>query len=156
MDNAKDLDFIMQICELIEYNNNCWKIPESSGKYWRDELDNNITDSKFKTRSTNNTDNDGTVDVKIRVPLKYVSYIRRTLKKLLVNYEINHILTWPAIGLIFKADRVRSFTITDTKLYAPLVALSSQDNTKLLQQLKLGSNRTIDWKKYQLKHKTNI
>ena len=40
------------------------------------------------------------------------------------------------------------FKITDTKLYVPVVALSTRDNAKLLQQLKLGFERTIDWDKY--------
>ena len=41
------------------------------------------------------------------------------------------------------------FTITDTKLYVPVVTLSTQDNAKLLQQLKSGFKRTINWNKYQ-------
>ena len=41
------------------------------------------------------------------------------------------------------------FLITDTKLYVPVVALSTEDNTKLLNQLKAGFKRTINWNKYQ-------
>ena len=41
--------------------------------------------------------------------------------------------------------------MTDTKLYVPVVTLSTQDNAKLLQQLKLGFKRTINWNKYKLK-----
>ena len=36
------------------------------------------------------------------------------------------------------------FKITDTKLYVTLETLSTQDNAKLLQQLKSGSKRTIN------------
>ena len=43
------------------------------------------------------------------------------------------------------------FAVTDTNLYAPIVTLSTQDNAKLLQQLKSGFERTINWSKYQLK-----
>ena len=39
--------------------------------------------------------------------------------------------------------------ITDTKLNVPVVTLSTQDNTKLLQQLESGFKRTINWNKYQ-------
>ena len=39
--------------------------------------------------------------------------------------------------------------MTDTKLYVPAVALSTQDNTKLLEQLRCGFKRTINWNKYQ-------
>ena len=42
-------------------------------------------------------------------------------------------------------------TITN---YVPAVNLSTQDNTKLLQQLKFGFKRTINWKKYQSDPKT--
>ena len=43
------------------------------------------------------------------------------------------------------------FKITDTKLSVPVVTLSTQDNAKLLQQLKSGFKRTINWNKYQTK-----
>ena len=46
------------------------------------------------------------------------------------------------------------FTITDTKLYVPVVTLSIEDNSKLLQQLKSGFTRTINWNKYQSDRKT--
>ena len=39
-----------------------------------------------------------------------------------------------------------TFAITDTKLYVPLVTLSTDDNAKLLQQLKPGFKRNINWK----------
>ena len=39
--------------------------------------------------------------------------------------------------------------ITDTKLYVLVVSLSAQYNEKLLQQLKTGFKRTINWYKYQ-------
>ena len=42
-----------------------------------------------------------------------------------------------------------TFLITDTKLYVPVVALSTEDNTKLVNQLKAGFKRTINWNKYQ-------
>ena len=40
------------------------------------------------------------------------------------------------------------FKITDTKLYVPVVTLSTQDNAKLLQQLKSDSKRVVNWNKY--------
>ena len=39
--------------------------------------------------------------------------------------------------------------MTSAKLYVPVVTLSTQDNAKLLQQLKSGFKRTINWDKYQ-------
>ena len=44
---------------------------------------------------------------------------------------------------------ITKFAITDKKLYAAVVTLSAQDNEKLLQQLKTGFKRTINWNKYQ-------
>ena len=40
------------------------------------------------------------------------------------------------------------FQITDTKLYVPVVTLSKENDTKLLEQLKTGFKRTIKWNKY--------
>ena len=36
-----------------------------------------------------------------------------------------------------------TFKITDTKLYVPVVTLSKENNTKLLEKLKFGFKRTI-------------
>ena len=41
-----------------------------------------------------------------------------------------------------------TFKITDTKLYVPVVTLSKENDTKLLEQLKSGFKRTIKWNKY--------
>ena len=43
----------------------------------------------------------------------------------------------------------RKCSITDTRLYVPAVTLSTEDNTKLLEQLKHGFKRTTNWVKYQ-------
>ena len=72
----------------------------------------------------------------------------------LINCEINLILTWSAncfiIDVLVK-NQVPTFTITDTKLYVPVVTLLTKDNAKLLQQLKASFKRTINWNKYQSK-----
>ena len=52
------------------------------------------------------------------------------------------------------AAQATTFSITDTKLYVPVVTLSTQDNIKLLEQLKSGFKRTINWNKYQPKVST--
>ena len=69
----------------------------------------------------------------------------------LINCEVEHILNWSANCVIIYADannQVPTFTITETNLYVPAVTLSTQDNAKLLSQLKLGFKRTIGWNKY--------
>ena len=57
----------------------------------------------------------------------------------LINCEVNLILTWSANCVIVSTDVANKnaiFTITETKLYVPVVTLSTQDNAKLLTQLK--------------------
>ena len=58
-------------------------------------------------------------------------------------------LTWSPTFVISSATGKPKFKITDTKLYVPVVTLSTQDNAKLLQLLKSGFKRTINWNKYQ-------
>ena len=41
------------------------------------------------------------------------------------------------------------FKITDTKLYVPVVTLSTEDDNNFLEQLKVGFKRTIKWNKYR-------
>ena len=69
----------------------------------------------------------------------------------LINCEINLILTWSDNCVISSATRKTKFKITDTKFYIPVVTLSIQDNTKLLNQLKPSFKRSINWNKYQTK-----
>ena len=73
---------------------------------------------------------------------------------LLINCEIELILTWSRNCVIIYTDvnnQVPTFTITETNLYVPVVTLSTQDNAKLLLQLKSGFKRTISWNKYLAK-----
>ena len=69
----------------------------------------------------------------------------------LINCEVELILTWSANCVIIytdNANQVPTFTITDANLYIPVVTLSTQDNAKLLPQLKSGFKRTISCNKY--------
>ena len=51
------------------------------------------------------------------------------------------------------ANQGASFSITDTKAYLRRVTLSTQDNVKVLDQLKLVLKRIFNWSKYQSKAK---
>ena len=66
----------------------------------------------------------------------------------MINCEVNLILTWSSTCVITNCNGAGSFVITDTKLYVPVVTLSTQENTKFLQQLKSGFKREINWNKY--------
>ena len=84
------------------------------------------------------------------VPLKYLGNFWRTLEMPLINYEVNLILTWSSSCVLISnaiQNQNATFAITDTKL-VPVVTLSTQENTKFLQQLKSGFKRVINWNKY--------
>ena len=114
--------------------------------------DNNLTDSfKLKVKMTGQIRDDGTKNVQIMVPIKYLSNFWKTLEMPLINYEVNLILTWSKKCVIVSTDvssQNARFAITDTKLYIPVITLSQHDNAKLLQQLKSGFKEVINWNKY--------
>ena len=155
----------MPICNLIENSDNYSKPSGSLWQYCKDLLtvnDNgnffefngaNTTDPfNFKAKVTGKTDNNERIDnVEIMVPLKYLSNFWRTLEMPLINCEVELILNWSANCVIIYTNvnnQVPTFTITETNLYVPVVTLSTQDNAKLLPQLKSGFKRTISWNKY--------
>ena len=78
----------------------------------------------------------------------------RTLEMPSINCEVNFELTWFRDCVITNSNGAGKFAITETKLYVPVVTLSTQDNAKLLQQLKSGFKRTINWNKHELSIKT--
>ena len=88
------------------------------------------------------------------VPLKYLSNFWRTPEMPLINCEVELILTWSSGCVIIYTDVAKqnpTFPITETNLYVPVITLSTQDNAKLLPQLKSGFKRTINWNKYPSK-----
>ena len=155
VDNAKDIDIVMPMYNLMEYSGNYAKTSGSLWQYYRDEPNNNLANSesfKFKVKITGKTPNDDNEkDVEIMVPLKYLSNFWRTLEMSLINCEVNLILTWSSTRVITNSTGAGTFEITDTKLYVPVVTLSTKENAKLLQQLKSGFKRVINWNKYLLK-----
>ena len=154
IDNAKDIDIVMHMYNLIEYSDNYTKTTGSLWQFFRDEpvADDNIEDSesfKSKKKITGKPpNNDNKKDVEIMIPLKYLSNFWRTLETPLINYEVNLILTWSSTCVITDSNGAATFAITDTKLYVPVVTLSTQENTKFFQQLKSGFKRVINWNKY--------
>ena len=152
VDNAKDIDIVMPMYNLIEYSDNYAKTSGNLWQYFRDEPDDDLEDSesfKSKIKITGKTPNNGNEkDVEIMVPLKYLSNFWRTLDIHLINCEVNLILTWSSTCVITNSTGAGRFAITDTKLYVPVVTLSTQENVKLLQQLKSGFKRVINWNKF--------
>ena len=155
----------MPMYNVIEYSDNYSKTSRSLWQYCKEisSVNNagniisfaitNTTDSfKFKTKIMSQTNNDGDINgIEIMVPLKYLSNFWRTIEKPLINCEVELILTWSADCAIIStnvANQNPTFTITESNLSVPVVTLSTQDNAKLLQQLKSGFKRTISWNKY--------
>ena len=102
----------------------------------------------FKEKITGQTSNDGTKDVEMMVLLKYQS-TQRTLEMPLINCVINLVLIWSENCVISSqtaTNQAKAFAISDTKFY-----FSVGNLIMLLQQLKSGFKRTINWNKYQSK-----
>ena len=158
IDHAKNIYIVMSMYNLIEYSDNYSKTSGSLWQYYKDDPNDNITQSesfKSKIKITGKTPAAGnTKDVEIIVPLKYLSNFWRTLEMPLINCEVNLILKWSPTCVITNSSGAGRFAITDTQLYVPVVTLSTQDNAKLLQQLESGFKTTINWNKYQSDPKT--
>ena len=139
IDNAHDIDIVMPVYNLIEYSDNYSKTSGTLWQYYKDDPNNNLAKSesfKYKVKITGKTPNDrNTKDVEITLPLKYLSNFWTTLEMLLINCEVNLILTWSKDCVITNSTGEGKFAITETKLYVPVVTLSTKDNEKLLQQL---------------------
>ena len=155
----------MPMYNLIEYSNNFSKTSGSLWKYCKDipvvDDNNNIVEFNgtntadlfnFKAKITGQTGNNGRIDnAEIMVQLKYLSNFWRTLEMVLIDCEVNLILTWSIDCVILYTNVTNqgsTFSIADTKLYVPVVTLSTQDNAKFLPQLQSGFKRKINWSKY--------
>ena len=148
----------MPMYNLIEYSDNYSKTSGSLFQYFKDIPNDNLARSesfRYKVKRTGKTPADGnTKDVEIIVSLKYLSNFWKTLGMPLITCEVNLILAWSKDCVITNSTGEGKFAITETKLYVPVVTLSTKDNEKLLQQLKLGFKKTISWNKYESSIKT--
>ena len=148
----------MPMYNLIEYSDN---YSDTSGSLWqfkRDEIEGDVdltvnaqhipnNSSSFKYKSSFITNRNG---VKIAVPLKYLSNFWRSLEMPLINCKVELSLKWYENCILSSAGTAATFTITDTKLYVPIVTLKTEDNTKLSKLLSGGFKRPIYWNKYKI------
>ena len=129
VDNAKDIDIVMPMYNLIEYSNNYAKTSGSLWQYYRDDSKDILANSEsFKSnlKITGKTTAAGnTKDVEIMVPLKYLSNFWRCLERPLINCEVNIILTWSSTCVVTNSTGVGTFKITDTKTYVPVMTINS-------------------------------
>ena len=154
-------DTVMSMYNLIEYSHANLKILERLWQYYRDKPGLNTNDKindfpansinsasfKFKQQISGKTGNSATKDVEKMVTLKYLCNFWRTLEMPLINCEISFHLKWSKNCILVAgtaANQNPRFQINDTKLYVPAVTLSTQENMKLLKQLRSGFKRTIN------------
>ena len=115
----------------------------------------NVTtaDSSFKYKSSFfkplEVDGNGVFkDIKIAVPLKYLSNFWRSWEISLINCKIHLELNWSKDCVM---STIATFKITNTKLYNPIITLSSKDNVKLVKLLEEEFKRPVYWNEYQTK-----
>ena len=89
-------------------------------------------------------------NVKIAVPLKYLSSFFRSLEMPLINCKIHLELEWSKDFVLSNVAGASKFIIRDTKLYVPVVTLSKKDKDFIEQQNK-GFQRSVYWNDYLIR-----
>ena len=196
IEDADDLDIVMPMYNLLEYSKNYRKTIGSLYNYYRDELTNDNNDNfakrnvvnseafKYKNKITVNTYNvdagaqgydvnkNGTQEIELAIPLKYLGNFWRALNIPLISCEVFLELKWNKNCVITSLEQrqvdagppvVRdnaptgaTLSITNCKLYVPVVTLSKDDEIKLLTNLKSGFKREIIWNKYRSQMTTEV
>ena len=182
IEDADDLDIVIPMYNLLEYSKNYGKTIGSLYNYYKDELSNDADDNnfdnievvnsnkfKYKNKIIGNTYNvdagaqgydvnkNGTQEVELAIPLKYLGNFWRALNIPLISCEVwdkNCVITSLEQRDIGGGNRDNAPTgaalnITDCKSYVPAVTLSKDDEMKLLTNLKSGFKREIIWNKYR-------
>ena len=100
IDNAKDIDVVTPMLNLIEYSNN---YSTTSGNFWKYYIDEPaLTD------------------------ISAIASFWITLETPVANCKINLILTWSEKCVLSDDTKATTFAVTDTKLYVAVVTLSTQ------------------------------
>ena len=187
IEDADDLDIVMSMYSLLEYSKNYRKTIGSLYNYYRDELSDDTDDNnfdhikvvnsntfKYKNKIIGNAYNvnagadgydvnkNGTQEVELAIPLKYLGNFWRALNIPLISCEVSLELKWDKNCVITSLEQRdigegnrdnaptgATLAINDCKLYVPAVTLSKDDEIKLLTNLKSGFKREIIWNKYR-------
>ena len=177
IEDADDLDIVMPMYNLLECSKNYRKTIGSLYNYYRDKLSNdndninfrnikvvNSNSFKYKNKIIGNTYNvnsgadgynvnkNGTQEIELAIPLKYLGNFLRALNIPLISCGVFLELKWNKTCVITSLERrqvdagppvVRdnaptgaTLIITDCKLYVLVVNLSKEDEIKLLTNLK--------------------
>ena len=164
VDTAENLDITMPMYNLIEYSDNYQDSSATLYQYKRDEppeddavadlTTNNSSSFKYKVSLLGNpvvANNIARLNVKVVVPLKYLSNFFRSLEMPLINCKIKLNLTLKKDCVLSTSVGEAVFTINDTKLYVPVVTLSKEDNKDFIEQQNKGFQRSIYWNEYKTK-----
>ena len=167
-DTTENLDIVMPMYNLVEYSDNYQDSSATLYQYKRDEPpeDDAVADltadnsSSFKykvsllgnvTEVAGNAAGVRRLNVKVVVPLKYLSNFFRSLEMPLFNCKIKLNVTWKKECVLSTGDGEEVFIINDTKLYVPVVTLSKEDNKDFIEQRNKGFQRSICWNQYKTK-----
>ena len=151
VDTAENVDIVMPVYNLIEHPDNYQDSSATLYQYKRDEpaednaaadLTANNSDSlKYKIKLLGNVtevagDAAGLrrLNVKVIVPLKYLSNFFRSLEMPLINCKIKLNLTWKKECVLSTGAGEAVFVINNTKLYVPVVTLSKEHNKDFIEQ----------------------
>ena len=164
VDTAENLDITMPLYNLIEYSDNYQDSSATLYQYKRDEppeddavadlTADNSSSLKYKISLLGNpvvANNIARINVKVAVPLKYLSNFFRSLEMPLINCKIKLNLTWKKECVLSADGGNAVFIINDTKLYVPVVTLSKEDNKDFIEQQNKKFQRSIYWKEYKTK-----
>ena len=168
VDTAENLDIVMPMYNLIEYSDNYQDSSATLYQYKRDEppeadavadlTANNSDFLKYKIKLLGNVtevagDAAGVrrLNVKVVVPLKYLSNFFRSLEMPSINCKIKLNLTWKKECVLSTGASEVIFIINDTKLYVPVATLSKEDNKDFIEQQNKGFQRSIYWNEHKTK-----
>ena len=167
VDTAENLDIVMPMYNLIEYSDNYKDSSATLYQYKRDEppeanaifdLTADVSSSfKYKIKLLGNPVLDGAIakrNVKVVVPLKYLSNFFRSLEMPLINCKIKLNLAWKKECVLSNQAGDAVFIINDTKMYVPVVTLSKEDSKDFIEQQNKGFQRSIYWNEYKTKEQT--
>ena len=164
VDTTEDLDIVMPMYNLIEYSDNYQDSLTTLYQYKQDEPpDNNVdltannsASFKYQFNLLGNpvvTNRIVKKNLKLAVPIKYLSNFFRSLEMPLINCKIKLNLAWKKECVLSTDAANAVFIINDTKLYVPVVTLSKEDNKDFIEQQNKGFQRSIYWNEYKTKEK---
>ena len=161
---AENLDIVVPMYNLIEYSDNYQDSSATLYQYKRDEppeanaiadlTADNLSSFKYKINLLGDRNVVGGIvrlNVKVAIPLKYLSNFFRSLEMPLINCKIKLNLTRKKECVLSTDAGDAVFIINDTKMYVPVVTLSKEDNKDFIEQQNKGFQRSIYWKKYKTK-----